>query len=126
MSETLANEQKPQTAATLTVRIIKSFKFRTEKSLVLHDVNLLTTTVADLKERAKNGGYHYSYEAKSPFSHSPVVADTVELSYPNAARMEALQKRTSRSVYSLNQINRIHSSQNSQEDDFNCSHSQTL
>lgn len=91
MSETLANEQKPKTAATLTVRIIKSFKFRTEKSLVLHDVNLLTTTVADLKERAKNG------TRKNP-PHSK-VADTVELSHPNTAGMEALQKRAARLVF---------------------------
>lgn len=55
MSDILVSEAKPKTAATLTVRIIKSFTYRTEKSLVLHDVNLLTTTVGQLKERAKQG-----------------------------------------------------------------------
>ncbi|KAF6764917.1 cytoplasmic protein [Ephemerocybe angulata] len=53
MSDTLTSEAKPKTSATLTVRIIKSFTYRTEKSLVLHDVNLLTTTVGQLKERSR-------------------------------------------------------------------------
>lgn len=53
MAEPLTNEIKPKTSATLTIRVIKSFTFRTEKSLVLHDVNLLTTTVGGLKERVK-------------------------------------------------------------------------
>jgi len=55
MSESLTNQARPQTNATITVRIIKSFKFRTERSLVLHNVNLITTTVALLKEMAKQG-----------------------------------------------------------------------
>ena len=37
------------------MRIIKSFEYRTEKSLVLHDVNLETTTVGDLKRTAIQG-----------------------------------------------------------------------
>ncbi|KAF8964640.1 hypothetical protein BDZ97DRAFT_874190 [Flammula alnicola] len=49
----LTNEARPQADATITVRIIKSFKFRTERSLVLHNVNLITTTIAQLKEMAK-------------------------------------------------------------------------
>ncbi|KIM48962.1 hypothetical protein M413DRAFT_21258 [Hebeloma cylindrosporum] len=53
MAESLTNQARPQTNATITVRIIKSFKFRTERSLVLHNVNLITTTVAQLKETAK-------------------------------------------------------------------------
>jgi len=48
----LANEAKPQNDATLTVRIIKSFKYRTERSLVLHHVDLTSTTVAQLKQAA--------------------------------------------------------------------------
>ncbi|KAJ8456577.1 hypothetical protein ONZ51_g12040 [Trametes cubensis] len=40
----------PKTDATLTVRVIKSFEYRTEKSLILHHVNLETTTVGQLKE----------------------------------------------------------------------------
>ena len=49
----LTNVARPNTSATLTIRIIKSFTFRTERSLVLHDVNLVTMTVAQLKEIAK-------------------------------------------------------------------------
>ncbi|KAI0781292.1 hypothetical protein BD413DRAFT_504193 [Trametes elegans] len=43
----------PKTDATLTVRVIKSFEYRTEKSLVLHHLNLETTTVSELKEMAR-------------------------------------------------------------------------
>jgi len=52
MSSSLTNESHPKTSSTLTVRIIKSFTFRTEKSLVLHHVDLTTTTVAQLKDHA--------------------------------------------------------------------------
>ena len=55
--DTPTNLAKPRTAATLTLRVIKSFEFRTEKSLVLHDVNLETETVGGLKERARQGVY---------------------------------------------------------------------
>ncbi|KAF9496066.1 hypothetical protein BDN71DRAFT_1506213 [Pleurotus eryngii] len=50
--DVLTNLTRPPTDATLTVRIIKSFEFRTERSLVLHDINLETTTVGELKEIA--------------------------------------------------------------------------
>jgi len=53
ISDVLTNLAKPNTSATLTIRIIKSFEYRTEKSLILHDVNLETTTVGRLKEVAK-------------------------------------------------------------------------
>ncbi|KAH9483794.1 UPF0538 protein C2C4.04c [Psilocybe cubensis] len=49
----LTNHLRPNDDATLTVRVIKSFKFRTERSLVLHHIDLNTTTVAQLKELAK-------------------------------------------------------------------------
>ena len=52
-SDVLTNLSKPKTSSTLTLRIVKSFEYRTEKSLVLHDVNLETTTVGRLKEVAK-------------------------------------------------------------------------
>ncbi|EGG11966.1 uncharacterized protein MELLADRAFT_46599 [Melampsora larici-populina 98AG31] len=42
MASTLTNELKPITDVTLTIRIIKSFKFRNFKSLVLHHLNELT------------------------------------------------------------------------------------
>jgi len=53
MSDDEANVARPNTSATLTIRIIKSFTFRTERSLVLHDVNLVTMTAVQLKEIAK-------------------------------------------------------------------------
>ncbi|KIY45148.1 hypothetical protein FISHEDRAFT_76827 [Fistulina hepatica ATCC 64428] len=49
-SDVLTNEAAPKTASTITVRIIKSFPYRTERSLVLHNLNLETTTVGKLKE----------------------------------------------------------------------------
>lgn len=55
ISDVLTNLAKPLTSATLTLRIIKSFEYRTEKSLVLHDINLETTTVGDLKRIAVQG-----------------------------------------------------------------------
>jgi len=39
--------------ATLTVRVIKSFEFRTGRNLVLHGINLETTTVGQLKDIAR-------------------------------------------------------------------------
>ncbi|KAF9574186.1 hypothetical protein EC968_007281 [Mortierella alpina] len=47
-SDPLSNTLAPSTAATLTIRVIKSFEYRTSKNLVLHNINLLTTTVGDL------------------------------------------------------------------------------
>ena len=67
--DALTNVARPNTSATLTIRIIKSFIFRTERSLVLHDVNLVTTTVAQLKEIAKQSmlfspwNHNYSHES---------------------------------------------------------------
>jgi hypothetical protein len=54
---TLTNLARPRTSAIITVRVIKSFEFRTERSLVLRDINLETTTVGDLKEIARNGQF---------------------------------------------------------------------
>jgi hypothetical protein len=53
--DTLTNLARPRTSATVTVRVIKSFEFRTERSLVLRDIDLGTTTVDSLKEIARNG-----------------------------------------------------------------------
>jgi hypothetical protein len=55
ISDTLTNEVKPKTDATLTLRIIKSFEYRTERSLVLHHLNLEEMTVGQLKETARQG-----------------------------------------------------------------------
>ncbi|KAF5376545.1 hypothetical protein D9757_008255 [Collybiopsis confluens] len=49
-SEVHTNLARPKTSAILTVRVIKSFQYRTERSLVLSDINLETTTVGQLKE----------------------------------------------------------------------------
>ncbi|KZS99309.1 hypothetical protein SISNIDRAFT_472210 [Sistotremastrum niveocremeum HHB9708] len=51
MAEQLTNLAHPKTSATITIRVVKSFEYRTEKSLVLHDLDLLTTSVAQLKQR---------------------------------------------------------------------------
>lgn len=56
-TEVLTNEAIPRTQATLTIRIVKSFEFRTEKHLILKNVNCETTTVGQLKELAKQGVY---------------------------------------------------------------------
>ncbi len=55
ISDVLTNLARPKTSAILTLRIIKSFEYRTEKSLVLKDVNLETTTVGQLKDLAREG-----------------------------------------------------------------------
>ncbi|KAF9363302.1 hypothetical protein BGX34_004437 [Mortierella sp. NVP85] len=39
------------TAATLTIRLVKSFTHRTCKNLILKDIDLTTTTVAGLREK---------------------------------------------------------------------------
>ena len=59
ISDVLTNLSKPKASATLTLRIIKSFEYRTEKSLVLHDVNLETITVGKLKEVAKESNCRF-------------------------------------------------------------------
>ncbi|KAJ8078500.1 hypothetical protein PM082_012782 [Marasmius tenuissimus] len=49
-SDEHTNLAQPKTSATITIRVIKSFQYRTEKSLVLRDLDLTTTTVKKLKE----------------------------------------------------------------------------
>jgi hypothetical protein len=49
----LSSTTRPVTDATITVRIIKSFRYRTEKSLVLHHIDLSKTTVGELKDIAR-------------------------------------------------------------------------
>jgi len=70
----LLNTARPKTSATLTLRIIKSFEFRTERSLVLHDVNLETTTVGQLKDTARAA---VSQPGWKPYRN--VVLDTLKL-----------------------------------------------
>ena len=59
ISDVLTNLARPKTSATLTLRVIKSFEYRTEKSLVLHEVNLEETTVGRLKEIAKESNSRF-------------------------------------------------------------------
>ncbi|KIL69508.1 hypothetical protein M378DRAFT_678122 [Amanita muscaria Koide BX008] len=49
----LANEARPKSDATITIRVIKSFQFRTTRSLVMHHVNLEIITVGQLKENIR-------------------------------------------------------------------------
>ncbi|ELU44738.1 hypothetical protein AG1IA_01219 [Rhizoctonia solani AG-1 IA] len=51
ISDQLTNLAAPLSSATITVRVIKSFEYRTEKSLVIHALDLEHTTVGELKER---------------------------------------------------------------------------
>ncbi|WVQ74048.1 hypothetical protein IAR50_003630 [Cryptococcus sp. DSM 104548] len=51
--EPLATERNPISDATLTVRVIKSFEFRTQKSLVLQHLDLRTLTVGALMEQVR-------------------------------------------------------------------------
>ncbi|KAH7908019.1 hypothetical protein BJ138DRAFT_1182035 [Hygrophoropsis aurantiaca] len=53
ISDVLLNVALPKTSATLTLRVIKSFEYRTERSLVLHKINLETTTAGELKYIAR-------------------------------------------------------------------------
>jgi Uncharacterized conserved protein (DUF2340) len=54
LSEILTNLALPKTSATITLRIIKSFEFRTERSLILRGLNLEMMTVGELKELARS------------------------------------------------------------------------
>jgi hypothetical protein len=56
--DTPTNLAKPLSAATITVRVIKSFEYRVAKALVLHDLDLEHTTVSELKERVREGRKH--------------------------------------------------------------------
>ncbi|KAF9583586.1 hypothetical protein BGW38_009112, partial [Lunasporangiospora selenospora] len=49
-SEPLTNTLAPSTSATLTIRVIKSFEYRTTKNLILHNVDLINTTVGQLRD----------------------------------------------------------------------------
>ncbi|TIB40212.1 hypothetical protein E3P86_00784 [Wallemia ichthyophaga] len=48
------NLTNPKTSATLTIRLIKSFEFRTTKNLILRGVDLTATTVTQLVELCKH------------------------------------------------------------------------
>jgi len=50
----LTNLTRPLSSSTITIRVIKSFTYRTEKSLVLHELDLEHTTVRQLKDKVLN------------------------------------------------------------------------
>lgn len=58
-SSTLTNTLNPTNSATLTIRVIKNFEYRTVKYLILHEINLDTTTVGELKNTIKESYYYY-------------------------------------------------------------------
>ncbi|KAG6865875.1 hypothetical protein C0991_010956 [Blastosporella zonata] len=75
MSDVLTNNTRPKSSATLTVRIIKSFQYRTERSLVLHNLDLEHTTVAHLKDTAQN-----AVQTQSGWKpYRTVTLDTIKL-----------------------------------------------
>src|SRR5260221_8721418 len=96
--DTLTNLARPKTSAIITVRVIKSFEFRTERRLVLRDINLETTTVGGLKEIVRNGRLVYA-----PRNHPlPVSKSTLGFdSDPDPARMETLSLCAFWSAHSL-------------------------
>lgn len=85
-SDVLTNLALPKTSATLTLRIIKSFEYRTERSLVLHNINLETTTVGELKELARAGMLLMFVS----FPRARISLKRKPNSYPYTARMEAV------------------------------------
>jgi hypothetical protein len=84
------NVARPNTSATLTIRIIKSFIFRTERSLVLHNVNLMTTTVAQLKEIAKQSMLNAALEI--------ITIHVLIVRYHHSTRLETVPKCCSRFI----------------------------
>jgi hypothetical protein len=60
-SQPLATSLQPSTSATLTIRIIKSFEFRTQKGLVLKGLDLGALTVGGLMVKCREGLF-ISYE----------------------------------------------------------------
>lgn len=52
---TTTNLARPKTNATLTVRLIKSFEYRTTKNAILKNLNLEELTVRDLVDMCKKG-----------------------------------------------------------------------
>lgn len=90
ISDVLTNVALPKTQATITLRVIKSFEYRTERSLVLHMLNLEITTVGELKDIARRGMPRYL--ASSDLFHFFCC------SYSDWFGMEAVSERAPRLV----------------------------
>lgn len=54
LDRTVTSQARPLTSAVITVRVIKSFEYRTMKALVLRDIDLTTTTPARLIEQCRD------------------------------------------------------------------------
>lgn len=52
-ADALTNTLRPLTDCFLTIRVIKSFEFRTTKNMLLPHVDVTTMTVGQLKEEVK-------------------------------------------------------------------------
>ena len=89
IDDTPTNLALPKTDATLTVRVIKSFAFRTERSLVLHHVDLEKTSVGQLKDMVKQGMSPLHLSPSTP----PREPYSVRTSYTDPARLETLSER---------------------------------
>lgn len=96
IDDTPTNLALPKSDATLTIRVIKSFEFRTEKSLVLHHVNLEQTTVGQLKDTVRQGNLHVHLT----FTFQPRKLRNLCFSDTDTAWMEAISYRRSRSLRS--------------------------
>lgn len=76
MSDALTSVILPKTSATITLRIIKSFEYRTEKNLVLHDTDLEQMTVGGLKLRVLRSGHRsFSHVNGLTFSLQAIHTD---------------------------------------------------
>ena len=71
------NLARPKTSAIITVRVIKSLEFRTERSLVLRDINLETTTIGNLKMIMRDGESP-TYTTRTSLTH-PVPCPVVQI-----------------------------------------------
>jgi hypothetical protein len=66
-SQPLATSLQPTTNATLTIRIIKSFEYRTQRNLVLKGLDLGELSVGGLIERCREGERGLNFVFISPF-----------------------------------------------------------
>ena len=76
MSDILTSAIHPKTSATITLRIIKSFEYRTEKNLVLRDTDLEQMTVGGLKKQVLQSEH-------SSFLHVGVLRSSSKLYIQN-------------------------------------------
>lgn len=73
------NLARPKTSAIITVRVIKSLEFRTERSLVLRDINLETTTIGNLKTIMRDGDSPTTCTTRAHSLTHPVPCPVVQI-----------------------------------------------